>query len=173
MQHGISEEQWIELIEGSLPQLESARLRAHASHCEECAGTLRELTVWRDKLVEEAAQVRAAFATSPADLDRLLAESLQRIRLVEPVEARRRPGRSFREAVMLLRLLVEPFCGSGTATAAVRLAVRRSTVDGLPENPAALSLFISNMSETMASLCGKEAGRLVNQVGVSLNIAHV
>lgn len=172
MQHGISEEQWIQLIEGGLDERECARLRDHARLCADCAATLAELTFWREKLAEEAARVRAAFATSPADVDRLLAGALTRIRaagLDLPRDARW----SLREAVMLLRLLVEPFCGSGTAGAAVRLAFRRSTADGALANPATWGLFVSNMSETMASLCGKEAGRLVNQVGVSLEVAHV
>jgi hypothetical protein len=171
MRHGISEEQWIQYIEGCLPELEGSGVRDHASLCSECAATLRELTLWHEKLTEEAAQVRAAFATSPASLDHLLADSLERIRGAEAKQSTTASW-SFREAAMLLRLLVEPFCGSGIAGAAISLAVRRSTVDGLPENTVTWTLFVSNMSETMASLCGKEAGRLVNQVGISLAVTH-
>jgi hypothetical protein len=74
---------------------------------------------------------------------------------------------------MLLRLLVEPFCGPGTAGAAISLAVRRSTVaDGQSDAPAVWNLFVSNMSEMISSVCGTEAGRLVNQVGVCLDVAQ-
>jgi anti-sigma factor RsiW len=166
MRHGISEEQWIEYLEGGLAELDAARVGDHLSACPECAATFAELSIWRGKLVEEAAFVRAAFETSPDQLDWLLATSLERI-------GRSHPSWTFREAVMLLRLLVEPFCGSGTAGAAVQLAVQRSTVHGRPENPATWDLFVSNMSEMMSSVCGTEAGRLVNRVGVSLHVAHV
>jgi anti-sigma factor RsiW len=171
MRHGILEQQWIEYIEGTLHDRESARLRNHANTCAECARTLRELSVWREKLFEESARVRTAFETSPNDLDRLLAASLERIRGLEPASERRDPHWSFREAVMLLRLLVEPFCGSGTAGATVNLAVQRSTLQGLSaDTPAAWSLFVRNLSETMSSVCGTAAGLLVNEVGACLEV---
>ena len=163
--HGIPEEQWVEYLEGDLPANDAVRLGEHASTCPECAASLAELSLWREKLTEEAARLRSALSTSPDQLDRLLAASLERIR-------QSHARWTFREAVMLLRVLLEPFCGSGTAGAAVHLAVRRSTLDGSPENPAAWKLFLSNMSETMSAICGTEAGRLVNQVGVCLNVGH-
>ena len=173
MPHGISEQQWIEYLDGSLNKQESARLRDHARSCPECAETLRELSLWREKLVEEAAVVRAAFEASPADLDRLLSASLQRIRPFEPAAYFSDPSWSFREAVTLLRLLVEPFCGSGTAGATIHLAVQRSTLNGsYTDTPAAWNLFVSNMSEVVSSVCGTAAGRLVNQVGACLEVAR-
>lgn len=173
MRHGILEHQWLEYLDGGLDVAESARLRDHASTCPECANTLRELSRWREKLVEEAALVRAAFETSPESLDVLLAASIQRIRGFEPAAQRSDPRWSFKEAVLLLRLLVEPFCGPGTAGAAISLAVRRSTLaDSRSDTPAAWNLFVSNMSEMMSSVCGTEAGRLVNQVGVCLDVAQ-
>ena len=72
--------------------------------------------------------MRAAFDTSPASLDRLLAVSLERIRLLNRPRSESIRGCSFKEAVMLLRLLVEPFCGSGNGGCAMRLAVQRSTL---------------------------------------------
>jgi hypothetical protein len=173
MHHGIMEHQWLEYLEGKLDVTESAHLRVHAATCPECAGTLRELSRWRERLVEEAAFVRAALETSPESLDRLLAASIQRIRALEPAEQWSDPRWSFQEAVVLLRLLVEPFCGSGTAGAAINLAVRRSRlVDAGSDTPAAWNLFVSNMSEMMSSVCGTEAGRLVDQVGVCLDVAQ-
>jgi anti-sigma factor RsiW len=173
MRHGILEQQWIEYLQGTLRGSELARLRDHLGACPECAGTLRELSLWRRKLVAEAALVRAAFETSPARLDQLLAASLDRIRALEPAALQSDPGWSFREAVMLLRLLVEPFCGSGTAGATINLAVQRSTLKGdSADTPAAWSLFVRNLSEVMSSICGTAAGRLVNQVGACLDVAR-
>jgi anti-sigma factor RsiW len=173
MCHETSEPQWLEYLDGALAVTESARLRDHAAACPECADSLRELTLWREKLVEEAALVRAVFETSPGDLDRLLAASIQRIRAFEPAALRADPLWSFKDAVILLRLLVEPFCGSGTAGAAIDLAVRRSTLgDARSDTSAAWKLFVSNMSEMMSSVCGTEAGRLVNRVGICLDVAR-
>jgi len=173
MPHGISEQQWIEYLDGSLNSPQSVALRDHARCCPECAETLRELSLWREKLVEEAALVRAAFEASPADLDRLLSASLERIRPFEPAAYFSDPSWSFREAVTLLRLLVEPFCGSGTAGATIHLAVQRSTLNGTyAHTPAAWELFVSNMSEVVSSVCGTAAGRLVNQVGACLEVAR-
>ena len=173
MRHGIMEHQWLEYLDGGLDVAESARLRDHANRCPECSDTLRQLSLWREKLTEEAVRVRAAFETSPESLELLLAASIQRIRALEPGAQKNDPRWSFKEAVMLLRLLVEPFCGPGTAGAAIRLAVRRSTLaDSHSDSPAAWNLFVSNMSEMMSSVCGTEAGRLVNQVGVCLDVAQ-
>ncbi len=173
MRHGILEEQWIEYVDGSLDGREHGRLRDHARACPECAETLREISAWREKLVAEAARVRAAIETSPADLDRLLRASLLRIRSFDPVAHLGDPNWSFREAVMLLRLLVEPFCGPGTAGATIHLAVQRSTLNEMYVDPAtAWNLFVSNMSEVVSSVCGTAAGRLVNQVGACLEVAR-
>jgi hypothetical protein len=172
MRHEILEQQWIEYLEGTLHGREAAQLRDHANSCLECAQTLRELSAWREKLVEESALVRAACETSPGDLDRLLATSLERIRGLQPSAEHFDPSWSFREAVMLLRLLVEPFCGPGTAGATINLAVQRSTLKGLSaDTPAAWSLFVCNLSETLSSVCGTAAGRLVNEVGACLKVA--
>jgi anti-sigma factor RsiW len=173
MCHGMTEQQWLAYLDGGLDVTEYARMRDHASTCAECAGTLRELSLWRERLVEAAALVRTAVETLPGDVDRLLAVSIQRIRACEPGARRSDPRWSFKEAVMLLRLLVEPFCGPGTAGAAISLAVRRSTVaDAQSDAPAVWNLFVSNMSEMISSVCGTEAGRLVNQVGVCLDVAN-
>jgi hypothetical protein len=165
MRHEISEQQWIEYLCGNLRGREPARLREHAKNCPECAGTLRDLSVWRGKLADEAALVRSAFETSQDTLDRLLADSLKRIR---EFETGADPSWTFREAVMLMRLLVEPFCGSGTAGATIHLAVQRSTPGA--GTPATWGLFVRNMSEAMSSVCGNAAGRLVNQVGACLQV---
>jgi len=166
MRHGISEEQWVGYLDGVLPGREMTRLREHANHCVECAETLRDLSVWRGRLAEEAGRVRRAFDASPETLDRLLAASLKRIRALEPERERVETSWTFQEGVMLMRLLVEPLCGSGTAGATIHLAVQRSTLDGA----AAWGLFVRNMSEAMGSVCGNAAGRLVNQVGSCLQV---
>jgi len=173
MPHGFSEQQWIDYLDGSLDMRQSAGLRDHARSCPECAERLRELSLWHEKLVEEAAVVRGAFDASLTDLDRLLSASLERIRPFEPSAYFGDPSWSFREAVTLLRLLVEPFCGSGTAGATIHLAVQRSTLNGIyADTPAAWNLFVSNMSEVVSSVCGTAAGRLVNQVGACLEVAR-
>jgi|SRR5215472_5172189 len=171
MLHGITEQEWLEYLDGGLDATDAVRLQDHANTCAECAGTLRELSLWREKLVEAAALVRSAVETLPGDVDRLLAESIRRIRACEPAALRSNPRWSFKEAVVLLGLLVEPFCGPGTAGAAIRLAVRRST-DAQSDVPAVWNLFVSNMSEMISSVCGTEAGRLVNQVGICLDVAQ-
>lgn len=100
--------------------------------------------IFETELRREAARLREAVHLSDEDLDRML----------------RRRRWTPREAMLLLRLLVEPICGSGTAGAAIQLAERRSTAGAEFH----WSLFVANLSETMAFLCGAATGRLVTRV---------
>jgi len=80
-------------------------------------------------------------------------------------------GWSVAEATLLLRVLIEPICGRGTAGTTISLARRRS-VRAAEERLTSGSwgLFISNLSDAMSSICGAAAGTLVRRAGFSIAV---
>jgi hypothetical protein len=104
-------------------------------------------------------------------VERLLTSALDRIRAAGPSAIRSDSGWTAGEGMMLLRSLLEPICGHGTAKVTMDLAVQRSTAD----EPGRVTrrnwrLFVANLSGAVASVCGSAAGRLVGQAGACLAI---
>lgn len=171
MQHGISEQEWIQYIDSNLRAKKQASIRTHVDGCRECAQLLAELSTWQELLKEEASQLRETFQTSQAEIEPLLAQCLARIRTAESAKTRTGLRWTVTEAMSLLRFLLEPICGQGTTQATMNLAIQRSAADRdghiTSQN---WKLFIANLSDAIASICGSAAGRLVGRVGICLAI---
>lgn len=116
-----------------------------------------------DLMRTEAGLLRDAFALTADRREAMLSASLGRIRAMESRSRWTAP-----QAVALLRSLLTPFCGLGTARATIDLAVRRST--GTQKETLEWALFVVNLSEAIESVCGSATGRLVGQVGQSLAV---
>jgi hypothetical protein len=135
----------------------------HAVGCEDCASLLESLTAIRRGLEMDAGQIRSTLAPGPTDIDVLLNRCLAQIRSAP------RSRWSVAEATLLLRVLLEPICGRGTAGATINLAQRRSTAAAQNQiNSGNWNVFISNLSDAMSSICGAAAGTLVERAGFSI-----
>ena len=169
MMHGISEQEWMEYLGGTMAPAAAGRIQSHIETCPGCAELVREQRIWHDRMTKEAARVRWALELPEEDMARLLARTLAEIERPGglPEEARR--GRTTVESMLLMQTLMEPIFGAGTARMAMELAVRRSTTDprGDLEN-SDWPLFVTNLSETVATFCGSAARRLVSCAGVCL-----
>jgi anti-sigma factor RsiW len=84
MRHGISEQQWLEYVDGTLSEREVARLRTHLLICAECAEVPIELNEWRALMLEEARTLRGNVVLSDFEIETLLAKSIERIRQQAP-----------------------------------------------------------------------------------------
>jgi hypothetical protein len=171
MRHGISERQWLEFLEDSAEPGEAVRIQQHLAECPECSGLYAQLRAWGEAVQREATCLRRGAELSEPEIDRLLAGALNRIRTTQlPNDS---PSRiwSAQEAMMLLRLLLAPLCGLGTARAAIRFAATEADANG--ENAITgdnWRNFVSNLSQTISQQCGLATGRLVGRVGISLGI---
>ena len=171
MKHDISEQQWLEYLEGSLPRERQDRIRNHLGGCAECAALLQELRAWHELMTREGSRLRLSFEVPGREIDHLIAGALERIRAAGPHELRIRNAWTAAEGMFLLHSLMEPICGLGTARATMNLAVQRSTAGTSGNvNGSNWRLFVANLSEAIASVCGSAAGRLVDRVGVCLAI---
>ncbi|HXG31785.1 MAG TPA: zf-HC2 domain-containing protein [Bryobacteraceae bacterium] len=167
MRHGISEQKWVEFLDGALRADEAAAIRAHLRDCPACRQLASELSRWRELLAEEGRRLRAALGGPEADLDAMLRRCLARIRrsgTPERADARW----TLTEALAVLRFLMEPFCGPGTVRAVVDRAVARSAATGRMLTWNDWGRFVGNLSETTSAVCGSAVGRLVERAGLSL-----
>lgn len=171
MRHGISEQQWLEYVDGTLSEREVARLRTHLLICAECAEVPIELNEWRELMLKEARTLRGNVLLSELEIESLLVRSIERIRQQAPPVIRNSFRWSTAEGMLLLRSLMEPICGLGTARATMTLAARRSTADDESRiTERNWRLFVANLSDAIASVCGSAAGRLISRAGACLAI---
>jgi hypothetical protein len=168
MQNHITDADWLEFFDSPGESARSRRVREHAADCPSCAKLLDSLERVCEGLATEGARMRDALALPDEEIDALLGRCLARIRTEPHV------GWSAAEATLLLRVLIEPICGRGTAGATINLARRRSLAAADEHlTSGSWSVFISNLSDAMASVCGAAAGRLVRRAGFSIAVQEV
>jgi hypothetical protein len=158
MQDDFSQEQWLRYMDGDA----DPAMRKHVDGCADCRALVSSIEDIGAMLSEESAHARDLASPTSAELDQMLVRCLTELR----GELNPGPVWTPNEAVLLMRALVEPICGPGTAGASILLAIRRSTSGRLTEGN--WNLFVSNLSDVMVSVCGSAAGRLVNRAGVCL-----
>ena len=165
MQDHIREADWLRFLDDPGDREAGAPVREHMARCARCADLFESLKSIREGLAIEGARIRAAFAATDAEIDGLLTRCLAEIRSPS------HEGWSAAEATLLLRVLIEPICGRGTAGATISLARRRSLAAAEEHlTGGSWSLFISNLSDAMSSICGAAAGRLVRRAGFSIAV---
>lgn len=139
-------------------------MESHLAVCTMCRDTVRALERWEHALASEGAHMRGALDRDPQpDFERLLSESLQRLR-VSPATPR---PLTAAHAILALRRLLDPLLGAGAVSAAVELAIRKS---GGPDGavPSRWHDFVNAFGEEIASAYGIAAARLVELAGASL-----
>jgi anti-sigma factor RsiW len=169
MEHGFTEKQWLEWLDGTLAPSDCARLESHVVNCARCSQLSADLRRWDYLVAAEATQLSQAFRLDESAVEQMLEQVLERIRDCEPSQMRSPASRSAVEGTLLLRHLLAPLCGPVTARNAMRVAAERSSESGEPiVTEANWRLFISNLRCTMADVCGAQMGRLIEQVGRKL-----
>jgi anti-sigma factor RsiW len=165
----ISEAEWLEYLGGSLPRAEASRILRHVETCPDCAQAHSELADWHNRLSNEGARLRRALTLPEAEMDRFVDQAVGEICGGVPCAIRRASGRSTAEGMFLLRSLIEPILGPGTARVAIDLAVRRCTLNPEVElRGGDWPLFVNNLSETLGSISGAAAARLISRAGAAL-----
>src|SRR5262252_4298931 len=118
MAHEISEQQLLAEVEGAADASLRSRIQAHLSVCSECAARHEQMRTWHRRLAGEGARIRVAMAMEGDAMERLLAESMERIAAAGPLSA------SAAEGVVMLRSLLAPVFGAGAVQAATEMALR-------------------------------------------------
>src|SRR5205807_2036151 len=114
MQHGITEQMWLDYVDGTAPLRDRRLIGQHIEECGECFRTFSELDTWRTLMMGEASRLRLAMELPDSHVDRLLTSAIDKIRAAGPAAIRSDSGWTAGEGMMLLRSLLEPICGHGT-----------------------------------------------------------
>jgi hypothetical protein len=162
MEHGITEQQWMEFHEGGLDPKSRAAIEGHLAACAECASLHEELVMWRERLAGEGTRIRQAMELGQPELERMLAVSMERVAAAAPLV--RQCGAA--EGVAMLRTLLSPVFGDGTVRAACDAAVRRAAPEGVTS--ATWAAFTYALDEIIRPICGIAAGRLVGLAAEAL-----
>jgi hypothetical protein len=170
MEHGISARQWLDFIDGTLAPAEKAKVAAHIRECKECEALGRGLADWHRRLTREAQEFTKKLGYSDADLDWLLKRTLDRLHRLE--EKNQRSWRMI-EALLLLRWLMTPIAGPGTARATIDLALGRAGIQPCARlNANQWSRFINTLTDAFGSICGLQGARLIGRAARSLNMDY-
>ena len=169
MQHGFSEQQWLDYSDGTLDPETCSRIERHLRECPACLELTADLYAWRGLLTAEAAHLRDTCMLPEWRMERLLESTLNRVRFRHP-QSFRNPGMTPREGMLLLRCLLESICGRGTARATMELAMRRSTDRSGDIDGQNWPVFVACLSDAIASVCGSAAGKLVDRAGICLSV---
>jgi predicted anti-sigma-YlaC factor YlaD len=163
MTHETAQQHWVDYIEGKLDGAGQQQLDAHMAGCLECRGAFAEFRAWHETLRTEGSRMREAFYKPQADIEQMLAQSLERISAVRPAGS----ARTIADVMAALRSLLEPVFGQGTMAAAIDAALLKS--GAVVENLGAANWesFVADLSEAISSVCGLTAGRLVALAGGS------
>ncbi|MBI5282402.1 MAG: hypothetical protein HY858_12025 [Candidatus Solibacter usitatus] len=169
MHHGISEQQWFDYLELTIEASARRPIDAHLRGCAPCRALLDDIRAWESQVREEASRLAAAVDCPAPEIDRLLAEVLNRIHAGQPAALSSGGRWSCSEAVLLLRALLDPICGAGASRNAISLAASQSCP---PEQPRVAAgnwpLFVSNLSSAIAAVYGSATGLLVRRAGACL-----
>jgi len=157
--HGIDEGKWLAFLDGESCE----EVELHLRTCDECSETLQQLRACQAALRLEASRLRDAAGTSEARIEQMLEACLDEL-----------AGCAWtpQQATLLLRSLLEPFCGAGAAQSLTELTLRRSTSTNQVFDSAGWRAFVGNLSQDVESICGSAAGRLVGRAGLSLAVEN-
>jgi hypothetical protein len=159
--HGMDEGRWLEFLDGATcPDIEQ-----HLRGCPECSDTIQQLRTWQAALRSEGALLRDAAGVSEARVEQMLEACLGELAASRAWTPH--------QATLLLRSLLEPFCGAGAAQTITELTMRRSTSGDQAFDSTGWRVFVNNLSENVESICGSAAGRLVGRAGRSLAVESV
>jgi len=149
--HGIDEGTWLAFLDGE----PSAEVERHLVTCAECAETVSQFRTWQAALRTEGSRVRNAAGIGEERIEQMLDECLGQLSAARAWTPQ--------QATLLLRSLLEPFCGAGAAQAITELTMSRSSD---------WRAFVGQLSENAESICGSAVGRLVGRAGMSLSVEN-
>ena len=158
MTHGISEQDWIDYLDGGLGAEVRDRIEAHLIGCLACWQLYDELARARAALREGGERLRAGLALSDEGMWAGLHGVFARIGTGAPDPVRARLGEL--EAVMA------PLCGPKTAARAIRAAAVSSPARSLDRvTRDNWEPFLTSLTSIAAVMCGETGAHLVWESG--------
>ena len=165
MNHGISENDWIEYLEGCALPAERTRIDEHLFTCSQCQEFGRRMARTAEILKDVGEATRRHYGTQDKQLDISLAKVLGRVLDVEASE-KCLGHREIVERLKYVEELLATMCGSWTAINALRVAANSSlvgSVDNLTEHN--WMVFLKKLTSITSVFCGDAGARLLWEYG--------
>jgi hypothetical protein len=162
MNHGISDQEWNDYIDGIAVAEVSNRIQSHCAVCQEC-WEFHELISCSSRLLEEASlSERRRFEMDRSQIDRMRANVLAAINSgKESADKSQVKGR-----LDMLEMVLAPYCGTHAAARALQSAAAQSTARTLEHVTADnWEPFLERLTAIAASMVGDTFANLVWERG--------
>ena len=165
MNHGISEQDWIEYLDNRLLPGERGRIDEHLLTCRQCQEFERRMARTVEMLQDVGDVTRRHYVMQDEQLYVSLAKVLGRVLDVEASE-KSLGRRAILERLNYVEELLATMCGSWTAVNALRVAAKSSlvgSVDNLTEHN--WISFLKKLTSITSVFCGDAGARLLWEYG--------
>jgi len=163
MNHGISDQEWNDYIDGVAIAEVSNRIQSHCAVCQEC-WEFHELISCSSRLLENAGLTeRRRFEMDRLQIDRMRASVLAAI---NPNKKAMADKSHVRGRLNMLEMVLAPYCGTHAAALALQSAAAQSTARTLEHVTADnWEPFLERLTAIAASMVGDTFANLVWERG--------
>jgi predicted anti-sigma-YlaC factor YlaD len=162
MNHGLTDQEWMDYFDGVLEPEARDRLEAHLIGCELCWEFYDRMARAGERLRAASERARESLPLSDAEMYRALGATLRRTR------GNTSSATMIRERLDDLEAVMTPMCGARTTTNAFDAAARSSTARSLagvtPDN---WTSFLKSLTSIAVVMCGETGADLVWETGSS------
>jgi len=154
---------WVDYLEGALPEDQRAEMEQHLQGCEECRDLRRDVMAMENRLYLAGKDLRDSFAVDQDRVRRAVESCLESKRGADKSSE---GSASVLDRLTTLRAFMTPLCGSETVIRALSAAARRTAVP----SPEVLTEglwpdFLENLGSITGALCGDPAAMMVAELG--------
>lgn len=163
MQHGITEQEWIDYLDDSAASAVRDRIETHLIGCVSCWELHEQLAHTSQALYNAGAEARRYLTLEDQRLHAMLRNIFLNLSgdRSEPVSRQQ-----VQRQIHALKSLFVPFCGTQAATRALQTAARHSSACSLervrPEN---WEPFMERLTAIAVAMCGDTFASLVQEKG--------
>jgi len=163
MNHGITDQEWNDYIDGVATAEVKSRIQSHCAICQEC-WEFQELVSCSSRLLEEAGRKeRRRLTPDQTQVDRMRANVMASIKSSQDSQ----PDNSqVRGRLDMLEMVLAPYCGTHTAVRALQSAAAQSTARTLEQvNADNWEPFLERLTAIAAAVVGDTFASLVREQG--------
>lgn len=165
MNHGISEKEWNDYLEGQLDDESRDRVEAHMIGCLTCWTFHEQMALMNHALRRAGEEMRISLALQDEKLYDGMRGVFARIQEMEQ-DAAAPSQNSIQQRLSELAAVMAPMCGALTALEALRAAARVSPAHSLERvNADNWTPFLTSLTSIATVMCGETGAHLVWESG--------
>jgi anti-sigma factor RsiW len=158
MRHGITEQDWLEYLDGRAAPEERLRLEGHLRACLDCQNFVERLEAVDATMRSAALELQSRLTVTP---DEITAARERTVAIAS--------DRCVSVRIGILYLLLVPLCGEEMSGRAIRRAARCAVAASAHSTNGQLwNRFLDHLHEIIAPLCGEPVAGLIRTRGMNL-----